>query len=137
VPRAPAGVTGRPHETFLQEPIESAGGGGVLCHVFAQVTGLPARLLGLAEEHVQQRAFVAGLVPGGEQLVGEGLVEQAGHRTGAALGRGRLEQVVGAGAAARRVLPVGADKSQGHGQGAAEAEYSGATGNSSSTALAF
>ena len=80
---------------ILQELIEPVCGGGVLGHVFAQVAVLPARAPGLAEEHVEQHAFVAGLVPCGEQLVGEGLVEQAGHRPGAALGRGRLEQVVG------------------------------------------
>ena len=80
---------------ILQELIEPVCGGGVLGHVLAQVAVLPARVPGLAEEHVEQHAFVAGLVPCGEQFVGEGLVEQAGHRPGAALGRGRLEQVVG------------------------------------------
>jgi hypothetical protein len=50
-------------------------------------------VLGLAEEHVEQGTFVAGPVPRGEQLVGEGLVEQPGDRAGAALGGRGLEQV--------------------------------------------
>ena len=81
-------------ERILQKLIEPTGGGGVLGGVFAQVAVLPARTLGLAEEHVEQHAFVAGLVPCGEQFVGERLVEQAGDRTGAAVGRRGLEQVV-------------------------------------------
>ena len=78
-------------ERVLQELIEPAGGGSVLGRVFAQVAILPARLLDLAKEHVEQGGFVAGLVPRDEQLVGEGLVEQPGDRTGTVLGRRGLE----------------------------------------------
>ena len=90
----PGRIDGEQVERILQELIEPTGGGGVLGHVVAQVAVLPAGVLGLAEEHVEQGAFVAGLVPRGEQLVGEGLVEQPGDRTGATLGRRGLEQVV-------------------------------------------
>ena len=90
----PGRIDGDQVVRILQKLIEPVGGGGVLGRVFAQVAVLPAGALGLAEEHVEQGAFVAGLVPCGEQLVGEGLVEQPGDRTGAALGRRGLEQVV-------------------------------------------
>ena len=90
----PRRIDGDQVERILKKLIEPVGGGGVLGRVFAQVAVLPAGVLGLAEEHVEQGAFVAGLVPRGEQLVGEGLVEQPGDRAGAALGRRGLEQVV-------------------------------------------
>jgi hypothetical protein len=79
---------------ILQELIEPTGGGGVFGRVVAQVAILPAGVLSLAEEHAEQGALVAGPVPQGEQLVGEGLVEQPGHRAGAPLCRRGLEQVV-------------------------------------------
>ena len=90
----PGRIDGDQVVRILEKLIEPVGGGSVLGRMVAQVAVLPAGALGLAEEHVEQGAFVAGLVPRGEQLVGEGLVEQAGDRTGAALGRRGLEQVV-------------------------------------------
>ena len=90
----PRRIDGDQEERILQKLIKPTGGGGVLGRVFTQVAVLLAGVLGLAEEHVEQGTFVAGLVPRGEQLVGEGLVEQPGDRTGAALGRRGLEQVV-------------------------------------------
>jgi hypothetical protein len=66
----PRRIDGNKIVRILQELIEPTGGGGVLGRVVARVAVLPAGVLGLAEEHVQQGAFVAGLVPRGEQLVG-------------------------------------------------------------------
>ena len=99
----PRRIDGEQVERILQKLIEPAGGGGVLGCVFAQVTVLPAGALGLAEEHVEQGAFIAGLMQRGEQLVGEGLVEQPGDRARAALGGRGLQQVVGGLRTAQRI----------------------------------
>jgi hypothetical protein len=45
----------------------------------------------LPEEHIKQHTLVAGLVPCGEQFVGERLVEQASDRPGVAVGHRGLE----------------------------------------------
>ena len=90
----PRWIDGDQVERILKKPIEPVGGSGVLGRVFAQVAVLPADVRGLAQEHVEQGAFVVGLVPRGEQLVDEGLVEQPGDRTGRALGGRGLQQVV-------------------------------------------
>ena len=90
----PRRIDGEQVERILKKLIEPTDSGGVLGRVFAQIAVLPTGALGLAEEHVEQGAFVARLVPLGEQLVGEGLVEQPGDRTRAALGRRSLKQVV-------------------------------------------
>ena len=75
----------------------------MLGDVFSQVAVPPADVLGLAEEHVEEGAFVAGLVSCGEQFVGEGLVEQTGHRAGVAVGCRGLEQIVGGRRTAQRI----------------------------------
>ena len=59
----PRRVDGDQVEGILKQLIEPVGGNGVLGRVFPQVAVLPASLLGLTEEHVEQSAFVAGLVP--------------------------------------------------------------------------
>jgi hypothetical protein len=90
----PGRIDGDQVDRILEKLIEAVGGGGVLGRVVARVAVVPAGVLGLAEEQVEQGAFVAGLVPRGEQLVSESLMEQACDRARAALGRGGLEQVV-------------------------------------------
>ena len=61
--------------------------------MFPQVRVQPALVSGLAEEHVEHHAFVAELVSCAEQLVGERLVKQASHGTGAVVGPRGLERL--------------------------------------------
>ena len=91
----PGGIDGKQVVRILEQLIEPVRSGSVVGYMVPQVAGLPPCARCLAEKHVKQHALVAGLVPCGEELVAEGLVEQAGHRTGAALGGCRLEEVVG------------------------------------------
>ena len=58
----PDRINGEQAVQILKKLIEPARGGRMLSCVSAQVAVLPARTLGLAEEHVEQHAFIAGLV---------------------------------------------------------------------------
>ena len=84
----PRRVDGDQVVRILQKLIEPAGGGGVLGRVFAQVAVRASRCFRLgrgARGAGRFRRWAGASL--GEQLVGEGLVEQPGDRAGAALGR--------------------------------------------------